>query len=131
MKALVDISPNIDLLEDRSYLSDHPDYREERGGVITYHIKVLALSMIGVILNENKNVISRQLLQYIICDVSRNTKSCDFSDRFCFSITVRMFIEMLKENFAHFGSTVTELSLHDFASEDTLNPKPQHIISVL
>ena len=131
MKALVDISPNINFLEDRLFLVDHPDYREERGGAISFHIKVLALSMIGLIMNHNKDVISKQLLQYIIFDISRHTKSYDYSDCVCFSITVRMFLDMLKEEFSHFGNEVTKLSFHDFANEDTLNPKPQHIISVL
>ena len=131
MKALVDIPPNINFLEDRSYLVDHPDYREERGGAVSFHIKVLALSMIGLILNHNKDVISRQLLQYIIFDVSRHTKSYDYSDRLCFSITVNMFVDMLKEEFAYFGSEVTDLYFRDFASEETLNPKPQPVISIL
>jgi hypothetical protein len=103
----------------------------ERGGAISFHIKVLALSMIGLIINHNKDVISRQLLQYIILDVSRNTKAYDYSDCVCFSITVRMFIDMLKEEFSHFGSPVADLSLLDFANEETLNPKPQQVISIL
>jgi hypothetical protein len=131
MKALVDIPPNINFLEERLYLIDHPDYREARGTVINYHIKVLALSMIGLIMNHNRDVISRQLLQYIIFDVSRHTQSCDFSDRLCFSITVRMFVDMVKEEFSHFGKQVTDLSLHDFASEESLTPKPPQVISVL
>ncbi|MDO9528848.1 MAG: hypothetical protein Q7J27_06775 [Syntrophales bacterium] len=130
-KSLDDIPPNMTLLEDRSYLIDHPDFRKERGGVISYHIKVLSLSMIGLIMNHNKGVISGQLLQHIIFDISRHTKSYDFSDRLCFSITVRMFIDMLKENFSHFGSQMTDLSFHDFANGDTLNPKPQQVISIL
>ena len=130
-KSLNDIPPNITLLEDRSYLIGHPDFREERGGVITYHIKVLALSMIGLIMNQNKDLISRQLLQDIIVDVSRRTKSCDFSDRVCFSITVRMFIDMLKEMYSHFGSQVTDISFRDFANGETLTPKPQQVISIL
>jgi hypothetical protein len=131
MKALVDIPPNISFLEDRLYRIDHPDYRVERGGAISFHIKVLALSMIGLIINHNKDVISRQLLQYIILDVSRNTKAYDYSDCVCFSITVRMFIDMLKEEFSHFGSPVADLSFRDFANEETLNPKPQQVISIL
>ena len=119
------------MLEDRSYLIDHPDFREERGGVISYHIKVLSLSMIGLIMDQNRDVISGQLLQDIIFDISRHTKSYDFSDRLCFSITVRMFIDMLRENFSHFGSQVTDLSFRDFANGDTLNPKPQPVISIL
>ena len=31
MKDIVDIPSNINFLEDRLYLTDHPDYREERG----------------------------------------------------------------------------------------------------
>jgi len=130
-KSLDDIPPNITLLEERSYLIDHPDFRKERGGVISYHIKVLSLSMIGLIINQNRDVISGQLLQDIIFDISRHTKSYDFSDRLCFSITVRMFIEMLKEKFPHFGNPVTDLSFHDFANGNTLNPKPQPVISIL
>jgi hypothetical protein len=38
---------------------------------------------------------------------------------------------MLKEEFSHFGSQVTDLSFHDFANDETLNPKPQQVISVL
>lgn len=131
MKDIVDIPPNIDFLEDRLYLVDHPDYREERGGALSFHIKVLALSMIGLIMNHNKDVISSQLLQYIIFDISRRTKSYDYSECLCFSITVRMFIDMLKEEFSYFGSEVTDLSFSDFASEETLNPKPQPVISIL
>ena len=130
-KSLDDIPPNMTLLEDRSYLIDHPDFRKERGGVVSYHIKVLSLSMIGLIMNQNRDVIPGRLLQDIIFDISRHTKSYDFSDRLCFSITVRMFIEMLQENFSHFGSQVSDLSFHDFANGDTLNPKPQPVISIL
>lgn len=131
MKALVDIPPNINFLEDRLFLVDHPDYREERGGSISFHIKVLALSMVGLIMNHNKDVISRQLLQYIIFNISRYTKSYDYSECVCFSITVRMFVDMVKEEFSHFGSQVTELSFRDFANEETLTPKPQPVISIL
>ncbi len=131
MKALVDIAPNITFLEDRAYLVDHPDYRKERGSAISYHIKVMALSMIGLIINHNSDVISRQLLEAIVIDVSRNTKAYDYSDCVCFSITVRMFIDMLKEKFSHFGSPVTDLAFCDFANEETLTPKPQPVISVL
>ena len=130
-KSLSDIPPNMAFLEDRLFLTDHPDYREERGGAISFHIKVLALSMIGLIVNYNKDVILRQLLQDIISAVSIRTKSYDYSDRVCFSITVRMFIEMLKEEFSHFGRMVTDLSFRDFANEETLNPKPPPVISVL
>jgi hypothetical protein len=130
-KSLDDIPPNIAFLEDRLFLTDHPDYREERGGALSFHIKVLVLSMIGLIVNYNKDVISRQLLQDIISGVSSRTKSYDYSDRVCFSITVRKFIEMLKEEFSHFGSLVTDLSFRDFANEETLNPKPPPVISVL
>lgn len=130
-KSLIDIPSNIALLEDRSYLVDHPDYREERGGALSFHIKVLALSMVGLILKNNRKMISRQLLQCIIFDVSVRTKSYDYSDRLCFSITVRMFIDMLKEEFPHFGSQVMSLSFSDFANEQTLNPKPQEAINVL
>jgi hypothetical protein len=130
-KSLDDIPPNITLLEDTLYLVDHPDYREERGGSISFHIKVMALSMVGLIMNHNKDVISRQLLQYIIFDISQYTKSYDYSECVCFSITVRMFVGMLKEEFSHFGSQVTNLSFRDFANEDTLNPKPQPVISIL
>jgi len=131
MKALVDIPPNITFLEDRRYLIGHPDYRVERGGAISFHIKVMALSMIGLILNHNRDAISRQLLQAIIFDISRYTKSYDYSECVCFSITIRMFIDMLKEEFSHFGSQVTDLSVRDFATEETLNPKPQPVISIL
>ncbi len=63
-KSLHDVPPNITFLEDRAYLVDHPDYRKERGGAISFHIKVMALSMIGLIMNHNKDAISRQQLQY-------------------------------------------------------------------
>ena len=131
MKALIDIPHNIAFLEDRRYLINHPDYREERGGAISFHIKVLALSMIGLIMNHNRDAISKQLLQYIIFDISRSTKSYDYSDCVCFSITVRMFIDMLKEEFSYFGSQVADLSFCDFANEETLNPKPPQVISIL
>jgi len=130
-KSLNDIPPNIIFLEDRLYFVDHPDYRQERGGAISFHIKVLALSMVGLIMNYNKEVISRQRLQVIISDVSEQTKSYDYSECVCFSITVRMFVDMLKEEFSHFGSQVSDLSIADFANEETLNPKPQPVISIL
>lgn len=130
-KSLHDVPPNITFLEDRAYLIDHADYRVERGGAISFHIKVLALSMIGLIMNYNKDTISRQQLQHIISDVSQHTKSYDYSDCLCFSITVKMFIDMLKEEFSHFGSPVMDLSFCDFANEETLTPKPQPVISVL
>jgi hypothetical protein len=130
-KSLNDVPPNITFLEDRLYLTDHPDYRHERGGAISFHIKVLALSMVGLIMNYNKEVISRQRLQVIISDVSAQTKSYDYSECVCFSITVRMFVDMLKEKFSHFGSQVSDLSICDFANEETLNPKPQPVISIL
>ena len=130
-KSLHDVPPNITFLEDRAYLVEHPDYKKERGGAISFHIKVMALSMIGLIMNHNKDVISRQLLEAIVIDVSRHTKSYDYSSCVCFSITVKMFIDMLKEEFSHFGSPVTDLSFYDFANEETLAPKPQPVISVL
>ncbi len=111
-------------------LHDHPDFRKETGEVIDFHIKVLALSLDGLILDENRNAISKQFLGNVIFDVSRHTRSYDFSNRLCFSITVRLFIEMLKERFSHFGSPVADLSLCDFANEDTLNPKPQEVIDI-
>ncbi len=130
-KSLDDIPANIAFLEEGLFLTDHPDYREERGGALSFHVKVLALSMIGLILHHNKDLISKQSLQDIISSVSIPAKSYDYSDRVCFSITVRMFIDMLKEEFSHFGSLVTDLSFDDFANEQTLNPKPQPSISVL
>jgi hypothetical protein len=130
-KSLNDVPPNVTFLEDRLFLTDHPDYREERGGAVSFHIKVLALSMVGLIMNYNKDAITRQLLKYIISDVSQQTKSYDYSECVCFSITVRMFVDMLKEEFSHFGSPVTDLSVCDFANEETLNPKPQPVISIL
>jgi hypothetical protein len=130
-KSLHDVPPNIAFLEDRAYIIDHQDYRVERGGAISFHIKVLALSMIGLIMNHNTDMISRQLLEAIVIDVSRHTKSYDYSSCVCFSITVKMFIDMLKEEFSHFGSLVTDLSFYDFANEETLTPKPQLVISVL
>lgn len=130
-KSLHDVPPNITFLEDRLYLTDHLDYRQERGGAISFHIKVLALSMVGLIMNYRKDLISRQLLQVIISDISRQTKSYDYSECVCFSITVRMFVDMLKEEFSHFGSQVSDLSICDFANEETLNPKPQPVISIL
>jgi hypothetical protein len=42
-----------------------------------------------------------------------------------------MFIDMLKEEFSHFGSPVADLSFRDFANEETLTPKPQPVISIL
>jgi hypothetical protein len=130
-KSLDDIPANIAFLEEGLFLTDHPDYKEERGGALSFHIKVLALSMIGLIVYYNKDIIMKQSLQDIISGVSSRTKSYDYSDRLCFSITVRMFIDMLKEEFSHFGTMVTDLSLRDFANEETLNPKPQPVISVL
>ena len=78
-KSLHDVPPNITFLEDRAYLVEHPDYKKERGGAISFHIKVMALSMIGLIMNHNSDVISRQLLEAIVIDVSRHTKSYDYS----------------------------------------------------
>lgn len=130
-KSLDDIPANIAFLEKRFFLPDHPDYREERGGVLSFHVKVLSLSMIGLILCHNKNLLLEQTLQEIISGISNCTRSYDYSDRVCFSITVRMFIEMLKSEFSHFGDLVADLSFHDFANEETLNPKPPPSISVL
>jgi hypothetical protein len=130
-KSLHDVPPNITFLEDRAYLVDHPDYRKERGGAISFHIKVLALSMIGLIVNHNRDAISRQLLQCIISDISTHTKSYNYSECLCFSITMRMFIDTVKEEFSHFGSPVLDLSFCDFANEETLTPKPQPVISIL
>jgi hypothetical protein len=130
-KSVNDIPHNISFLEHRLYLTDHLDYRRGRGGAISFHIKVLALSMIGLIMNSNKDVISRQLLHYIISDVSRHTKSYDYSEFLCFLITVRMFVDMLKDEFSHFGTQVSNLSIFDFANEETLNPKPQAVINIL
>ena len=110
--------------------STPPEFRKETGEVIDFHIKVLALSLDGVILDENRNAVSRQFLGDVICNVGRHTQSYDFSDRLCFSITVRLFIEMLKDKFSHFGNLVTDLSLREFANEDTLNPKPQEVINI-
>jgi hypothetical protein len=130
-KSVDDIPRIIPFLENKSYLHEHPDFREERGDVVGFHIKVLALSLDGVILDENKNAVSKQFLGDVIHDVRKRTQSYDFSDRLCFMITVRMFIDMLKENFSHFGSQVTDLSLCDFANDDTLHPKPQPVINIL
>ena len=130
-KSLDDVSPNIIFLEDRLYLTDHPDYRQERGAVISFHIKVMALSMVGLIIYYNKDIISRQLLQYIITYVSEQTMLYDYSECWCFAITVRMFVDMLKEEFSHFGSQVSDLSICNFANEETLNPKPQPVINIL
>jgi len=130
-KSLHDVPPNITFLEDMSYIIDHPDYSRERDVAISFHIKVLALSLIGLIMNHNRDVISRQLLEAMVIDVSRRTKSYDYSACLCFSITVKMFIDMLKEEFSHFGSPVMDLTFRDFANEETLTPKPQPVISVL
>lgn len=130
-KSLHDVPPNIAFLEDMSYIIDHPDYSKERDVAISFHIKVLALSLIGLIMNHNRDVISRQLLEAIVMDVSRRTKSYDYSECLCFSITVRMFIDTLKEEFSHFGSPVLDLSFCDFANEETLTPRPQPVISIL
>lgn len=130
-KSLSYIPPNIDFLKDRLFLVDHPDYREERGGALSFHVKVLALSMIGLIIGHNRYLISKIILQQIISDISNCTKSYNYSDRVCFSITVKMFIDMLKQDFSHLGSMVTNLSFGDFANEETINPKPQLVINVL
>jgi signal peptidase I len=129
-KSTDDIFRITPLLGDKVYFPDHPDFRKETGEVIDFHIKVLALSLDGVILDEKRNAVSSQFLGDVICDVSRHTRSYDFSDRVCFSITVRLFIEMLKDKYSHFGSLVTDLSLRDFANEDTLNPKPKEVINI-
>lgn len=129
-KSIDDIPRITSLLRDKVYLHDHPDFRKETGEVIDFHIKVLALSMNGVILDENRNAISKQLLKDVIFDVSKHTRLYDFSNRLCFSITVRIYIDMLKERFSHFGHLVTDLSLRDFANEDTLNSKPQEVIDI-
>ncbi len=130
-KSISYIPPNIDFLKDRLFLVDHPDYREERGGALSFHVKVLALSMIGLIVSHNKDLISKIILQQIISDISSCTKSYDYSDRVCFSITVKMFINLLKEEFSHFDGIINQLSFCDFANEETLNPKPQPVINVL
>ncbi len=130
-RSLYDVPPNITFLEDRLYLEDHRDYREERGGAVSFHLKVLALSMVGLIMHYRKDSISRPLFQWIISAVSQQTQSYDYSECVCFSITVRLFIEMIKEEFAHFGNQVSDLSIADFANEETLNPKPQPVISLL
>lgn len=129
-KSIDDIPRITPLLGEKVYLDDHPDFRKETGEVIDFHIKVMALSMNGVILDENRNAVSKQFLGNAIFDVSRHTRSYDFSDRLCFSITVRMYIEMLKERFSHFGHPVTDLSFRNFANEHTLNPKPQELIGI-
>jgi hypothetical protein len=130
-KSLDDVPPNFMYLEDRLYLTDHPDYRQERGAAISFHIKVMALSMVGLIIYYKKDIISRQVLQYIISSVSDQTILYDYSECWCFSITVSMFVDMLKEEFSHFGSLVSDLSISYFANEETLNPKPQPVISIL
>ncbi len=130
-KSLDDIPQITPLLEDKLYLNDHPDFKEERGGVISYHVKVLALSMSGLILDHNKDAVSKPLLQGVVSDVRRYSRSYDFSDRLCFLITLRMFIDMVKEKFSHLDNRVTDLSLRDFAIEDRLNEKPQPVINVL
>ena len=129
-KSMDDIPRITPLLEDKVYLHDHPDFRKETGEVISFHIKVLALSMNGVILDENRNAVSKQFLGNVISDVSRHTRSYDFSNRLCFSITVKMYIETLRERFSHFGHPVTDLSFRDFANGHTLNPKPQEVIDI-
>ena len=91
----------------------------------------MALSIVGLIMYYNKDIISRQLLQYIISCVSKQTKLYDYSECWCFSIAVRMFVDMLKEEFSHLGSQVSDLSICDFSNEETLNPKLQPVISVL
>lgn len=130
-KSLNDIPKIIPLLEDKPFLHEHPDFRKERGDVINFHIKVLALSMNGIILDQNKDAVSRQQLGDIVFDVSKHTKSYDYSEYLCFMITVRMFVDMVKEKFSHFGNPVKELSLHDFANEATLHPKPPPSINIL
>lgn len=129
-KSIDDIPRITSLLGEKFYLQDHPDFRKETGEVIDFHIKVLALSLDGVILDENRNVVSRQFLGDVIYDVSNYTRSCDFSDRLCFSITVRLFVEMLKDKFSHFGTSVAALSIRDFANDDTLYPKPREEVII-
>ena len=129
-KATDDVFLITPLLGEKLSLPDHPEFRKERGEVIDFHIKVLALSLDGVILDENRNAVSSQFLGDVIYNVGRHTRSYDYSDRVCFSITVRLFVEMLKDTFAHFGSLVSDLSLRDFANEDTLNPKPREVIHI-
>jgi len=118
------------LLGENLTLPDHPDYRKGIGEVIDFHIKVLALSLDGVILDENRNAVSSQFLGDVICNVGKHTRSYDYADRLCFSITIGMFIEMLKTKFSHFGSLVSDLSLRDFANADTLNPKPKEVVNI-
>jgi len=130
-KSLQDIPLITPFLRDNTYLHDHPDFRKERGEVIGYHIKVMALSMNGVILEENRNAVSKKFLWGVVTDVGRHTRSYDYSDRLCFSITIRLFIDMVKEKFSHFGSPLTDLSFRDFANEETLTPRPQEVISIL
>jgi len=130
-KSLNDIPPNITLLENKVYLTDHPDYRQERGSVVSFHVKVMALSMVGLIIYYHKDVMSRQMLQYIISYVSEHTTLYDYSDCWCFGLTVSMFVDMLKEEFSHFGGLVSRLSIGDFANEETLNPKPPPVVSIL
>ncbi|HUH64901.1 MAG TPA: hypothetical protein VLZ07_00580 [Syntrophales bacterium] len=130
-KSLHDVPPNLDFLEERVYLVDHPDYSDERCVAVSFHLKVMALSMIGLIMNHNKDTIPQRLLRCIISGVSQRTKSYDYSECLCFSITVRMFIEMVKEDFSHFDSLVPGLTFADFANEETLISKPQPVISVL
>jgi hypothetical protein len=129
-KSMDDIPRITPLLGDKVYLHDHSDFRKETGEVIDFHIKVMALSINGVILDENRNAVSKQFLGNVISDVSSHTRSYDFSNRLCFSITVRMYIETLKERFSHFGRPVTDLSFRDFANGYTLNPKPEEVIGI-
>jgi hypothetical protein len=129
-KSIDDIPLITSLLGDNTPLHGYPAFRPETGEVIDFHIKVLALSLDGVILYENRSKISGQFLQEVICNVSKHTQLYDFSDRLCFFITIRLFIEMLKVRFAHFGDIVTALSLRDFANEDTLNPKPREEVRI-
>jgi hypothetical protein len=129
-KSVDDIPLITPLLGDITFFHGHPGFRKETGEVIDFHIKVLALSLDGAILEENRNAVSRQFLQDVICNVSKRTRLYDFSDRLCFFITIRLFIEMLKEKFAHFERIVTDLSLHDFANEVTLNPKPREEVRI-
>jgi hypothetical protein len=128
-KYLDDITENVGFLEEKIYHPEHPEFTKERNAVIDCHIKVMALSITGLNMHHNRNYISEQMLGGIIHDISSHTKSYDFSGRLCFSITVNMFIDMLKDVFPSYNQ-IKDLSFNDFANEETLNPKPQPVVII-
>lgn len=129
-RSLDDIPKITPLLGYNVDLNQYPGLRRETGEVISFHIRVIALSLDGVILDENRDIVTKPFLEDVISEVGKYTRSYDFSDRLCFSITVRMFVEMLKNKFSHLGRPFIELSLYDFAMAGTLDPKPREEVII-